>query len=156
MIDPVVVVVVLNTTRAAAFDAFVARINNWWPVQSFSIACGTVSIEPKLNGRIIETAEDGAKHQWGHITVWDVPNHLSISWYVGENTVATEITVDFATTDDGRTGVTLVHSGWDALGETGVAKRESYHGGWTAIFGKSFAEHARATCPPLIESTSHD
>ncbi len=154
MIEPVEVVVVLDTPVAAAFDTFVDRINDWWPVENFSIACGTVAMERKLNGRIIETAEDGKQHQWGHITVWDAPNRLEIEWYVGENTIPTKIAVDFTPTDNGRTGVTLVHSGWDVLGAEGVTKRENYQMGWDAILGKGYADHARATCPPLTETAS--
>lgn len=149
MIDPVEVVVVLNTSKEAAFDAFVDQINDWWPIESFSIANGTVSIDPQYGGKIIETAEDGTTHVWGHITIWDKPNDLAISWYVGDDKTPTSITVAFATTDDGRTGVTLVHTGWDALGAEGVKKRENYKMGWARILVQGYAKFARATCPPL-------
>ena len=155
MIEPVTVVVVLNTSPAAAFDAFVAKIDSWWPVENFSIAKGTVSVEPELGGRIIETASDGTEHVWGSVTRWDAPHHLSIRWSVGEDATPTAITLDFAATDDGRTGVTLVHTGWEALGEDGVAKRANYQMGWDRILGEAYARFARATCPPLTEKVSH-
>ncbi|MFK8017801.1 MAG: SRPBCC domain-containing protein [Gammaproteobacteria bacterium] len=139
MIEPVEVSVVLNTPQDAAFAAFVEQINRWWPVASHSICGGTVMMEPGLDGKIIETAADGTTHQWGHVTPWDAPNHLAISWYVGAAPVATAFTVDFAATDDGGTHVTLVHTGWDALGEDGVAQRGNYQHGWTQILGSCYA-----------------
>lgn len=149
MLDPVTVVVVLNTPQAAAFDTFVAKINDWWPVKSFSIAQGTVAVDPRLGGKITETAPDGTLYIWGTVTRWDVPNHLSITWSVGEAATGTAITVDFAPTDDGRTGVTLVHTGWEALGDKAVTTRENYQMGWDRILGEAYAKYARATCPPL-------
>jgi len=62
MIAPVEVVVVLNTDQTSAFTAFVENVNDWWPVESFSIAKGVVSIEPVLGGKITETSADGTDH----------------------------------------------------------------------------------------------
>lgn len=151
MIDPVEVVVVINTTKQAAFAAFIDKINDWWPVESFSIAKGTVRIEPEFGGKIIERADDGTEHIWGHITIWDAPDDIAISWYVGDDKTPTSITVAFAETDDGRTGVTLVHSGWDALGGAGVEKRTNYQMGWDRILDQGYAKFARATCPKPME-----
>lgn len=147
MIDPIEVVVVIDTTKDAAFAAFIEQIDNWWPVENFSIAQGKVSVEQEYGGRIVETAKDGSEHVWGTITVWDPPVDVAISWYVGEARTPTSITVTFATTDDGRTGVTLVHSGWDALGDEGIAKRGNYEMGWDRIIVQGYAKFARATCP---------
>ena len=152
MIEPIEVVVVLNTTQDAAFDAFVAQINAWWPVSRFSVSGGTVSIDPCLGGQISETDADGAAHVWGHVTAWKPGHHIEISWYVGEAAHATDISVHFAPTDDGRTGVTLVHAGWDRLGDEAMAKRTNYILGWDAIFTKAYAAFVTATCPTLKES----
>ena len=151
MIDPVEVTVVINTSKQAAFAAFIDQIDDWWPVENFSISQGTVHIEAEYGGKIIETAADGSEHIWGHITIWDPPKDIAISWYVGDAKTPTSITVTFAETDDGRTGVTLVHTGWDALGAEGVQKRENYQMGWDRILDQGYAKHARATCPKPIE-----
>lgn len=149
MIEPVTVTVVLNTTPAAAFAAFVANINDWWPVESFSVCSGIIAVDARDGGAITETAEDGAQHVWGTIAAWQPPHHLEINWTVGEARIATAITLDFVATDDGRTGVTLVHDGWDALGSEGVSKRGNYQMGWDAIFATRYAAFAAATCPPI-------
>ncbi|MFK7887838.1 MAG: SRPBCC domain-containing protein [Gammaproteobacteria bacterium] len=142
MIEPVKVMVTLDISPDKAFEAFVEQVDHWWPVETHSISGGTVAIEPSLNGKIIETAADGATHQWGHVTAWDAPHHLEISWYVGGAPVATTIRVDFAATDNGRTQVALVHSGWDALGEDGITKRDNYQHGWQDILGARYASFA--------------
>jgi len=142
MIEPVKVSVVLEVSPDEAFAAFVEQINDWWPVDSHSICGGTVRMEPGVDGKIIETGADGATHQWGHVTAWNAPQHLEFSWYVGGAPVPTSVRVDFAAKDEGRTEVTLVHSGWDALGEDGVAKRENYQQGWQNILGVRYATFA--------------
>ncbi|WP_342078315.1 SRPBCC domain-containing protein [Yoonia sp. SS1-5] len=150
MHDPIEVVVVLNTTQSAAFQAFVTDVGRWWPVASFSVAGGSVVMEPRLGGQIIETASDGAKHVWGHITAWEENRHIALSWYVGgKDAVPTDISVRFAPTDDGRTGVTLVHDGWAALGARAADIRKNYIRGWSAILGEAFAAYAADHCPPL-------
>jgi len=148
MIEPIEVAVDLNTTQDVAFAAFVEQINRWWPVAQHSVCGGTVAMEPGLDGKIVETAADGTTHQWGHVTAWDAPNHFAISWYVGAAPVATAFTVDFAATEDGGTRVTLVHTGWDALGEDGVVKRGNYQNGWTEILGTCYANFVSGVDAP--------
>lgn len=152
MSDPINVVVVLDTTPTAAFEAFVAQINNWWPVARFSVCGGKVAIDPRLDGQVTETDTDGTQHVWGHVTTWEPGRLLGISWYIGENSMPTDIAVVFAPTDDGRTGVTLTHTGWAALGKDGIAKRANYVRGWDAIFATAYADYAAKHCPKLESS----
>jgi len=145
MIDPVEVHVVLNTTPDKAFRAFTADINNWWPVQSHSISKGVVHLHPEVGGEIVETAKDGAVHIWGHVTKWSPPNELAIEWYVGRTPKeGTQIHVTFAASDDGRTGITLVHSGWEVLGDGAADTREGYNSGWNTMLKESFAPYCEA------------
>lgn len=149
MIDPIETVVVLNTTQDAAFDAFVGQINAWWPVSKFSVCAGKITIDPRLGGLITETDTDGTVHEWGRVTAWQTGKHIAISWYVGDAAIPTNIAVTFAPTDDGRTGVTLVHNGWDALGKAALEKRGNYVRGWAAIFEVGYADFANKHYPAL-------
>ena len=145
MIEPVEVHVVLNATPEKAFRAFTADINAWWPVQTHSIRGGTVRLEPHPDGKIIETSEDGKTHIWGHVTQWNPPNEIAIEWYVGRTVKeATRIYVRFDPADAGCTGITLVHSGWDALGESAVETREGYNSGWNTMLRQNFAPYCEA------------
>ncbi len=145
MIEPVEVQIVLNAAPEKVFRAFTADINAWWPVKTHSICAGTVLMEPHSDGKIIETGEDGKAHIWGHVTLWNPPHELAIEWYVGRTVKeATQIHVRFDATDDGRTGITLVHSGWEVLGESAAETREGYKMGWSAMLTHNFAPFCEA------------
>ncbi|MEP5151738.1 SRPBCC domain-containing protein [Planktotalea sp.] len=142
MIEPVEVHVVLDSTPEQAFKAFTDNINSWWPVESHSICKGTVKLDPTLGGEIIETGADGQTHVWGHVTEWTPPNSLKIEWYVGRTPAeGTQIHVTFLATDDGRVGVTLVHSGWEILGESALETRDMYQSGWSGMLNGCYAPH---------------
>jgi len=49
-----------------------------------------------------------------------------------------DVEVTFAADGKG-TRVTLVHSGWQKLGEKGAAARAGYGEGWTVVLGEAFA-----------------
>lgn len=145
MIEPVEVHIVLNTAQDKAFRAFTADINSWWPVKSHSICQGIVSFDPVLGGEIVETGTDGAKHIWAHVTHWNPPYAFRIEWYVGQTPKdATQIDVRFDATDDGRTGVTLTHSGWEVLGEAAISSRDGYQSGWSSMLRECFAPFAES------------
>ncbi len=149
MTDPIEMVVVLETTPEAAFRAFVEDVGLWWPMRPFSVAEGTVRMEPGLGGRIVETGPDGAAHIWGEVTGWTLGRQIDLCWFVGQGPDnRTDLTLHFQPTDDGRTGVTLRHSGWERLSAAGQARLQNYRGGWSAIFATASADHARRLCPP--------
>ncbi len=151
MIEPIEVVTVVNTSVEDAFQAFVTNINDWWPMDPFSLSKGTLTLEPKLSGKIIETSEEGATFVWGHVTRWDAPHRLDIAWYVGAiEETATQVSVEFATTDDGRTGVTLIQTGWEALGDLANDIRNRNNAGWTTILGTHYANYVTAHCPQIV------
>jgi hypothetical protein len=147
MLDPITVEVTVNTDRDAAFMAFVANICDWWPMAPFSMSQGMLHFEQKLGGLIVETSSAGEKFVWGHVTAWDKPNGLELAWYVGSTAdTATQIVVTFAAVEEKLTLVTLVQSGWEALGDNAAEIRQRNNGGWRSIVGEHFvafvdAEH---------------
>lgn len=147
-VPPVEKSVLVRCDPARAFAAFTAEIAQWWPMQTHSVAeaqTRAVAIEPKVGGRIFETAADGTESEWGRILAWSPPTGFSMTWHPGR--VAdphTVVELSFAA-ENGATRVRLVHRGWDALGKDGAASRENYNGGWDMVFGQAFAGHlARA------------
>ena len=138
MHDPITLDVTVPVGQEQAFDAFVLRINDWWPMASYSFGKGAVSMEPKLGGFITETAPDGARFTWGHVTRWDRPNLLELAWYVGRTEeTATQITVTFEGAGEA-TQITLVQTGWEALGDAAAEMRTRNIAGWRTIIGEHF------------------
>ena len=151
MIEPIKVTVVVNATPDVAFDAFVNDFGTWWPMAPFSMSEGTLTFDAGQGGQIVETAADGTRHVWGHVTVWQPGKTLAVLWYVGSTPdKATRVTVEFEQTDDRRTGVTLTQDGWEALGDQALSVRDRNDAGWQTILGAHFVPHANT-----MEGTTH-
>lgn len=140
MLEPVIVETTVDTGDEAAFDAFVLRINDWWPMDPFSMSKGTLSMDPILGGQIIETSADGKCFVWGHVTAIEKPHRIELAWYVGSTVeTATQISVTFDPFGEDRTVVRLVQSGWEALGDKAAQIRTQNDGGWRQILGTCYA-----------------
>ncbi|MEL6423927.1 MAG: SRPBCC domain-containing protein [Pseudomonadota bacterium] len=139
MPSPVTKSIEVPCTPAEAFRIFVADIGAWWPLQSHSISAGQggtaqgVSFEPRTGGALTEIGPDGAAHLWGRILVYTPGEALGFTWFVGRSEdEATRVNVTFTATEGG-TKVTLVHSGWEVLGEAADAQRDGYDSGWVPV-----------------------
>lgn len=137
--DPIVKTVRVNLSPEAAFDLFTSRMSAWWPLGKNSVSAGegetakSLDLEPKVNGELVEIGHDGTRHVWGHVQVWEPGRSVAMSWHPGQSPEnPTRVQVDFQPDGDG-TRVTLVHSGWEALGEEGPKARGSYNEGWNGV-----------------------
>lgn len=145
--DPIEITTVLDTTPEVAFRSFSSNIAEWWPVATHSMSKGVVRMETGVGGKIIETAKNGDEHVWGHVTAWTEFSQINLAWYVGDGVEnGTDISVAFLPTDDGRTGVTLIHSGWERLGDAARGRHGNYVDGWTRILGTHYAQYIAKTC----------
>jgi uncharacterized protein YndB with AHSA1/START domain len=95
-------------------------------------------------GRIFERTPDGTEHDWGEIVAWEPPRRLSYLWHLrSERSHATEVDISFAG-DAGGTTVTIIHRGWERLGDDGPAWRQRNLGGWSGLL-PHFRQAAAAT-----------
>lgn len=122
---------------AEAFDLFTRRIGEWWPVASHSISGDDVAalrFEPRVGGRVVEIAKDGAEWSWGDVLAWNPPNRFVISWHpTREPQAASTLEVRFSATADGGTELHLEHRGWEEFGEEAETLRERYEPGWDLV-----------------------
>lgn len=141
MLEPIVIETTVDATPDVAFDAFVARINDWWPMTSYSLSKGVLSLNPTLGGQITETSADGKQFVWGHVTDIRKPEKIELAWYVGSTAeTATQISVTFLPESGGKTKVRLVQFGWEALGAKAMQIRTQNDGGWRQILGACYAD----------------
>jgi uncharacterized protein YndB with AHSA1/START domain len=118
-----------------AFEVWTSEISRWWPKgHSVSGDPGlTVTLEPGPGGRIFERTPDGAEHDWGEVLLWEPPQRLAYLWHLRfDRADATEVEITFAG-DAGETRVTIVHSGWERLGEAGPERRARNELGWSGL-----------------------
>jgi hypothetical protein len=147
-VPPVEKSVLVGCDPARAFAAFTAEIAQWWPMRTHSVAqakARSVVIEPRVDGRVYETAADGTESDWGRVLSWSPPSGFSMTWHAGRAADRHTVVELSFTAENGATRVRLVHRGWEALGKDGATSRENYNGGWDMVLGQAYAGHlARA------------
>jgi uncharacterized protein YndB with AHSA1/START domain len=118
-----------------AFEVWAVRTSLWWPhSHSRSGDPGlTVTIEPRPGGRIYERTPAGVEHDWGEVLAWEPPTRLAYLWHIyGRREDATEVDIRFAASGDATT-VTIVHRGWERLGDRGEELRRRNRHGWDGL-----------------------
>jgi uncharacterized protein YciI len=138
-----------------AFAVFTGSIDRWWPLGEHSVHgdAGSVAF---VDGELVETSASGERSTWGEVLVWDEPLHVGFTWHPGHGPErASRVDVVFAG-NDGRTLVSLTHSGWEAVVEP-AATREEYGHGWPGVlerFGDEVAGQS-ADPPPVWFALVH-
>jgi uncharacterized protein YndB with AHSA1/START domain len=126
-----------------AWEVFTARLNDWWPVRSHSIAEDRVQelvLEGRAGGRMFERTVDGDEGYWGTVVAWEPPRRLVMSWHVNpERPEPTEWEVLFEPEGDG-TRVEFEHRGFERYDDAAEASA-GYTKGWDIILG-NFGEAA--------------
>jgi hypothetical protein len=150
LIPPVTRSLLVPLEPALAFDLFVRRLPEWWPLSTRSVwleralAC---RVDARLGGRIIEEGPDGAIEHWGTFVRFNEASDILIDWHPGlPADSATQVEVHFRPAIGG-TLVELEHRNWEKLGARGDFVRSLYANGWAPIFAR-FARFA-ASDPDL-------
>jgi uncharacterized protein YndB with AHSA1/START domain len=122
-----------------AFRLFTEDIGRWWPLASHSTGgemAETCIMEGHAGGRIYEVRKDGSQDDWGKVLVWEPPGHLVYTWHPGRSPeTAQRVEMSFQPEGES-TRVTLIHKGWELLGEQALKTREDYDSGWDYVLGK--------------------
>ena len=141
--------VLVRRALEPAFNAFVATIGAWWPVDPFSSGKGAVRdivIERRPGGRVYESWADGTEVAWGEVVAWEPPARFVMTWQ--QTPVPTEVEFSFAALGPALTRITVEHRGWQALTEDqlgadcalpGGYLAGSYATGWTRILSRAAA-----------------
>jgi uncharacterized protein YndB with AHSA1/START domain len=144
----VVKTVTVPLAPAAAFELFTARMAEWWPLETHSIAAdtlagrvraSTIAFGPGVGGRIVETMSDGAQAEWGRVLEWEPPHRVVFSWKPNLDPgpfTRVEVTLSPAGTG---ARLELVHTGWEALGAAGEDRRLRYDAGWEPVLQRLVA-----------------
>jgi len=143
--------ITLNCAPVTAFDVFINKMSDWWPMETHSISAGANTLPANLiverarDGRIVEVDSDGNTHLWGSFETYQAPSRVIIAWHVGEPASrSTYIEVVFGMETNGTTSVVLTHGGWEALGDDAEQKRADYDSGWDFVFGECYFNACKA------------
>jgi hypothetical protein len=146
MIEPLQLSYEIRCSPEHAFTVWTTRLSTWWPKgHSASGNPDTVAVlEPREGGRIYERMPDGTEIEWGEVTVWNPPRRLGYQWHIArEAHEATTVMLTFVDLGDGTTRLDIEQTGWERLGEGGVAFRNANAGGWSTLL-PNFAAAAEA------------
>jgi hypothetical protein len=118
-----------------AFETWTCRINLWWPLAGHSVArenAASVTIEPRLGGRIFETTHIGHQILWGTVNIWEPPNRFGYLWHIGEldGSQATQVMITFTALGSSRTRIAIEHKGWENAGPKGGWRRDRNEWAW--------------------------
>lgn len=142
---PLVLRIDLADDPESCYRRFTSGFGDWWPALTHSLSrdpATRCALEPHAGGRVFETAPGGAEHLWGTVTAAEAGRSLRFTWHPGrEPDSAQWVELRFEAAGDG-CRVTLVHGGWEALGELAPILRREYLPGWQHVFGELFARYA--------------
>lgn len=111
-----------------AFRIFTDEIGAWWPLPTHSVFQAESGGVHFREGQLIEWATDGRESVWAEISSWEPPSRLVLEWHPGRDLGASGTVEITFSAFGGATRVDVVHRGWEAFGEDGLAQRRSYVG----------------------------
>jgi len=130
-VPPILREIVVEADQDTAFEAFTARIGQWWPVAELSVH-GAGSTVELAGGQIVERSAGGEIAIWGSVTTWEPPGELAFTWHPGRGPDrASQVRVTFTELGD-QTRVRLEHSGWEIFDDPAAARAE-YDKGWPPV-----------------------
>lgn len=118
--DGVSVSIEVDVTPDVAFDVFTQEMDAWWArgprFRFLAPYAGTMTLEPRIGGRLLHVADAGRVFVVGEVHVWEPPRRVALTWRLPNFSPeqVTHVDVRFDPVSDG-TRVTVVHSGWDRL-----------------------------------------
>lgn len=139
--------------KAAAFDLFVRRLPEWWPLSTRSVGLADAAschVEAHVGGRLFERSRAGEESTWGEFVVFEEPERVVFTWHPGAPpNLATEVEVVFAAAGS-TTLVLLEHRNWEKLGERASFVRGLFEGGWNGVLARFEALARGATELPAV------
>ncbi|WP_309115839.1 SRPBCC family protein [Saccharothrix sp.] len=136
--------VTVRATPDRAFEVFVTKFADWWPLSSHHIGesdAATATIEPFEGGRWFERGVDGSECDWGAVLAYEPPTRLLLSWHLDgrwsydpDPARASEVELTFEP-EGATTVVTLVHRHFErhAVDPGRIAKQVAGGGGWGGL-----------------------
>lgn len=117
----------IGAPPSRVFEAFTGEIGEWFRpnglFQPSRHSDGRLSIEPRVDGRLLDTHADGEVDEIGRIRVWEPPVRLVFTWrptsFAADH--ETQVHVRFEPVDDD-TRVVVEHFGWDGIPQEHAAR----------------------------------
>ena len=130
----------VEAPQERAFRVFTSNMGAWWPKEHHIGASPLKDcvIEPRVNGRWYELAEDGTTCDWGKVLAWDPPRRVLLAWQLNagfkyDPSLVTEVEVTFTLLGPKRTRVDFEHRNLERFGEAAERLKGEMGRGWGQI-----------------------
>ena len=124
----------LGCSAEQAFATYTGRIGEWWDPRYTADAetVETVTIEPRIGGRVFERHRDGRELDWGEVTDWQPGRRLIHTFALAQDPAhPSEVAAEFVPNGDACT-VRFSHGGWT---EANVSDRQKF-GDWPVLLDR--------------------
>lgn len=132
-VAPIRATATVDAPPADAFAGFTDGMGTWWP-RAYTWSgelLESIGVEGHVGGFCFEIGANGMRLDWGRVSAWEPPRRLAFTWQIGPDRVpqpnparASEVEVSFEDGAGERTRVTVVHGGWERIGDGAEAYRE--------------------------------
>jgi hypothetical protein len=114
-LDPIVHLYHLRCAAEPAFEAYTTGIGRWWDPQYTAdpATLETVTIEPRVGGRVYASHADLGEHDWGEVTVWEPGRRIEHTFHLAQDpSHPTTVSARFAPTGTPGCTFRFSHGGW--------------------------------------------
>lgn len=134
---------ILPATQERVFEAWTREVHLWWPQghRPCGDAQSTLSMEHHKGGRFFARTTDGVEFEMGEVLVWEPPERLEMSWFLGSNPdLPSRVTCTFTALDSQRTQLHIVHRGPEHLGALWLERVDKFEASWIHVT-RAFKAH---------------
>jgi len=134
-LEPIAHEYVLPRPAEDAFETYFRRIGEWWDPRYTANAetLESVTIEPRVGGRVYATHTDIGEDEWGAVTVWEPGRRLVHTFTLAQDPAyPSEVEVEFAPGDGDGCTMRFAHGGWT---EANAAARPKF-GDWRVMLDR--------------------
>ena len=122
----------LPAPPAHVFDVLTRQIDLWWTAPYRMTEGGSLTLEPRVGGALLEQGPDGHTALWGMVEEIEPGRLLALSGTIGMQTAVTGRVRISLHEDAGETLLTLTHV---AVGPIAEGAQDRYSNGWADLLG---------------------
>jgi uncharacterized protein YndB with AHSA1/START domain len=115
-----------------AFAVFTEMIDLWWPRGHRKHRDGTLRLEARTDGALIDEAADGEEWTMGRVVAIEPPHRLAFDWYPGSPVAPTAVEISFTPTASG-SRVTVAHHSLPDSRTAWPARVATFASGWETV-----------------------
>jgi uncharacterized protein YndB with AHSA1/START domain len=124
--------IALDCSVEHTFDVFTRLVDLWWPRGHRRHRDGSLRLEARPGGALIDRAADGSEWTMARVREIDPPTRLALDWFPGSPDAPTAVDIRFAA-EGGGTLVTITHRPLTGSAAIWPQRVATFASGWDAV-----------------------